>query len=284
MNGIVDGVLRYAAFTDRANGGNPAGVSLLGVMPPETEMQRVAEEVGYSETAFVVPSEGGDYDIRYFSPDREISFCGHATIAAGVALSDDNPHLARVVFRTRTDAVPVSLRRQGRTTQATLTSPPTTHASVAGRALDATLAAFGWSKRVLDPGLPPAVASAGANHLIVPLADREDLAAMDYDFEALRTLMLHHGWTTVALMWQETIDRYHARNAFAVGGVIEDPATGAAAAAFGGLLRALGMAPVSRRFTIVQGVDMGRPSLLEVTLPTRSDRVEVTGGAVLTSC
>lgn len=275
-------ILRYAAFTDRVDGGNPAGVVLADTLPSGAEMQQIAADVGYSETAFVTPAaeESGARDIRYFSPEREVSFCGHATVATGVALGDLDQNLTSIVLRTRTDEVPVTLRRDGGSTVATLASPPASHKRVDGRTLDAALAAFDWDRNVLDHSMPPAIASAGANHLVLPLANRDDLAAMEYDFDVLRTLMLERNWTTVAVVWREAPNRYHARNPFAFGGVVEDPATGAAAAALGGLLRAVGRFPTSGPLTIVQGEDMGRPSRLTVSLPSGSDRVEVSGGAV----
>ena len=79
-------VLRYAAFTADPSGGNPAGVVLDADGLDDATMQRIAADVGYSETAFVTPSgDNGDLDVRYFSPLAEVPFCGHATIATGVA-------------------------------------------------------------------------------------------------------------------------------------------------------------------------------------------------------
>jgi len=82
-------LLRLAAFTADPAGGNPAGVWIGDVLPPAGEMQRIAAEVGYSETAFLAPDasgEAGRWRVRYFSPLAEVPFCGHATIASGVAL------------------------------------------------------------------------------------------------------------------------------------------------------------------------------------------------------
>src|SRR4051794_11392731 len=81
-------ILRYAAFTDSPDGGNPAGVVLDATELSDAEMQQIAKDVGYSETAFVVPRADGEYDVRYFSPEAEVPFCGHATIATGVALAE----------------------------------------------------------------------------------------------------------------------------------------------------------------------------------------------------
>ncbi|MGA8205754.1 MAG: PhzF family phenazine biosynthesis protein, partial [Woeseiaceae bacterium] len=83
----ADGVLhRIAAFSDTPAGGNPAGVWIGEQLPDEDTMQRIAAEVGFSETAFVAPTHGLERTIRYYSPVAEVSFCGHATIATGAVL------------------------------------------------------------------------------------------------------------------------------------------------------------------------------------------------------
>jgi len=105
--------------------------------------------------------------------------------------------------------------------------------------------------------------SAGAEHLFLALDSRERLSAMDYDLEEGRTFMRRHSLVTVALVWREAEGLFHARNAFASGGVIEDPATGAAAAALAGMLRDQGIL-TRGELTILQGADMGRPSRIVV--------------------
>ena len=126
-----------------------------------------------------------------------------------------------------------------------------------------------WGGRAieLDETLPPAVAFAGAWHLVLAAATRDRLDQLDYDFDALKTLMETEDLTTLQLVWRESETEYHARNPFPVGGVVEDPATGAAAAALGGYLRDAGLeaAPVS--INIRQGEAMGRPSRLQVDIP-----------------
>ena len=77
--------LKIAAFSDGNTGGNPAGVLIGDVLPDAAAMQRLAAEVGFSETAFAAP-DGDGWRVRYFSPGSEVPFCGHATIALGAAL------------------------------------------------------------------------------------------------------------------------------------------------------------------------------------------------------
>ena len=129
------------------------------------------------------------------------------------------------------------------------------------------LATLDWRADELDPQLPPILAFAGAWHLVLAVAQRQRLERLDYDFERLKALMLAHELTTLQLVWRESATRFHARNPFPVGGVVEDPATGAAAAALGGYLRDAGLMAVPNEFQIVQGVSMGRPSLLHVAVP-----------------
>ncbi len=122
------------------------------------------------------------------------------------------------------------------------------------------------------------MAFAGAQHPVLAVQSREVLADLDYDYESLAALMADHEWTTMQLVQREREDVFHARNPFPPGGVVEDPATGAAAAALGGYLRALDLVPPSRRVTIRQGEDMGRPSLLLVDIPEQGG-IDVTGSA-----
>lgn len=271
-------VHRLAAFTTDPSGGNPAGVVLTTTLPDADTMQRVAAEVGYSETAFVAV-DGTGWVVRYFAPTAEVDFCGHATIAAGVLLGRTYG-ASRYVLRTNAGVVPVDAgQRPDGAWTATLTSVETTHRPVGEPLLEGALRALGWQHAQLDPTIPAALAYAGAWHLVLAVRDRATLAGLDYGFEELRELMLGAGLTTLQLVWREDERRFHARDPFPVGGVVEDPATGAAAAAFGGYLRDARLVRTPIRLLIHQGHDMGRPSLLTVEVPPAGG-VRVTGTAV----
>jgi PhzF family phenazine biosynthesis protein len=273
-------VLRLAAFTDRPEGGNPAGVVLDAAALTDADMQAIAADVGYSETAFVTGSRGArELDVRYFSPLAEVPFCGHATIATGVALADrDGP--GEFVLHTPAGEVVVETARDRGTATATLTSVAP-HVEIATEAdADAALALLGWTRADLDPALPARIAYAGARHLVLAADSRARLADLDYDFNALKAYMLERDLTTVDLVWREDATTFHARNPFPVGGVVEDPATGAAAAAFGAYLRDVGAVTPPARVAIHQGDDMGRPSLLLVDIDPAPAGIRVSGGAV----
>jgi predicted PhzF superfamily epimerase YddE/YHI9 len=89
---------------------------------------------------------------------------------------------------------------------------------------------------------------------------------MHYELDAGRRLMNEHDIVTVVLAWAETAQRFHTRNPFASGGVLEDPATGAGTAALAGYLRDLGW-PHGGRIEVVQGEDMGMRSRLSAEIP-----------------
>ena len=274
---MTPAVLRYSAFTTDPSGGNPAGVVLDARGLPDDAMQRIAVDVGYSETAFLLPRADGELDARYFSPLAEVSFCGHATIAAMVA------HARRrgpgdFVLHTQAGRVRVTVDAGF---VATLTSVPPRVEALDAADLDSVLTALRWQRDELDPVLPPAVAYAGAWHPVIAVATRARLADLHYDFDALAALMASRGWTTVNLVWREDAHTLHARNPFPPGGVVEDPATGAAAAALGAYLAGQDQLPDDRRFTIHQGHDLGCPSVLRVDVPVDvRDGVRVSGTAV----
>jgi PhzF family phenazine biosynthesis protein len=213
-------------------------------------------------------------------PLAEVAFCGHATIATSVALGERiGP--GTVQLATQAGPVPVEIVAgpAGGIT-ATLTSPPTSTRPASEEETRLVLAALDWSTDDLNPAYPAHVANAGNDHLVLAAATRARLADLDYDFDALGKIMAELGWTTVHLFWAESPAVFHARDPFPPGGAVEDPATGAAAAAFTGYLRALGHLDDGAVITIHQGVDMGRPSLLTCTASPGDTRVKVSGTAV----
>jgi PhzF family phenazine biosynthesis protein len=275
---MPDALYRLSAFTIDPQGGNPAGVWLGDVLPDLAEMQRIAAEVGFSETAFVAPMAGLSRTVRYFSPEIEVPFCGHATIATGVILGQ---LCGAGTYRLTTQVgdIPVAVEQRKGQWQATLTSVEPESRSVSAELLAEVLAALRWDAMDLDLSIPPALAYAGAWHLVVAVNSAARLAELDYEFEALKAIMIREEWLTLQLVWREESHLFHARNPFPIGGVIEDPATGAAAAALGGYLRSVTLIPTPATIVIRQGEAMGRSSLIQVDIPV-SGGIRVTGQAV----
>ncbi|GLW73393.1 oxidoreductase [Kitasatospora phosalacinea] len=273
--------LEYAAFTADPAGGNPAGVVLDATGLDDDRQLAVAARLGHSETAFLTadPDRPRAHAVRYFSPLAEVSFCGHATIAAAVALAERHGP-GEFHFTTQAGPVPVTVTGDAATGyRATLTSVPATVADAEPQDVAEALTALRWRPEELDPRLPPRIAHAGARHLVLAAATRARLADLDYDFDALAALMRRLDLTTLQLVWEQDATTYHVRDPFPVGGIVEDPATGAAAAAFGAYLREL-RGLTTARLTLHQGEDLGRPGVLTVDLTEGDSRVRVTGRAV----
>lgn len=277
----VPEVLRYAAFTEDPTAGNPAGVVFDAGSLHAAEMLATAAEVGYSETAFVTADDGdGNLVVRYFSPEDEVAFCGHATIAAAVAHAQRHG-LERLRLTTAAGLVEVEVRDSEPGLVATLTSVAPHTTAVGEDDLAEALAALQWSAADLDPALPSRVAYAGAQHLVLAAATPERLAILAYDFDRLLALMTRRDWTTLQLVYRAEPAVFRARNPFPPGGIVEDPATGAAAAAFGGYLRELGLIEPPARITVHQGAELGRPGVLVVDIPAGSNTgIRVSGSAV----
>jgi PhzF family phenazine biosynthesis protein len=274
-------VLRYAAFSDNGAGGNPAGVVLDAAALTDSQMLAIAQALGYSETAFLATShDGGNGPVptRYFSPRAEVAFCGHATVAAAVAIGERSGP-GRLLLHTNAGPVDVVTQQEDGLFTATLTSVPTTTRPTEDSILRSSVEALRISDTDVDRRYPPHVSYAGNHHLVLGLRDKQVLDALDYDYPSLERLMSEQSWTTVHLFWAEHRTLFHARNPFPPGGVREDPATGAAAAAFGGYLRDLALVPMPTRVVIRQGEQMGSPSRLLVDIRADSRQVAVTGTA-----
>jgi PhzF family phenazine biosynthesis protein len=273
-------VLKIAAFSDGAAGGNPAGVVLVDVFPGDADMQRIAAEVGFSETVFAVPADRG-WRVRYFSPEAEVPFCGHATIALGAALAISRGDGAFALSLNAADITVEGRRSEGNAVWAALQSLPTRSMPATPQLISDVLALFGYAVDDLDLALPPARIHAGADHLVLALKTRAGLASMAYDLEAGRALMKREGLVTILLLHAQTKQLFQARNAFAYGGVYEDPATGAATAALAGYLRDIGW-PHGGVIDVVQGEDMGMRSCLRAEIPAQpGSSIRVSGAARL---
>jgi trans-2,3-dihydro-3-hydroxyanthranilate isomerase len=281
-------------FTDVRFGGNP-----LAVLPDARglsvqQMQQVAREFNYSETTFVLPAErGGDRRVRIFTPAREVPFAGHPTIGTAFALAMlgelgivAGPRT--VTLEEAAGMVPVEVRPRPEGLWCELRAPEPL-ALGATYPLDAVAPAVGLAAGDLrtDRHLP-CIASVGLPFLVVEVADLGALARSRPDPGALQRLAGSSGGVVDVHLYVRTdgpVD-LRARMFAPLDGVSEDPATGSANAALAGLLGSLEPADGRDTWRIAQGVEMGRPSLLEARVERRDGNVVgvwVGGSAVLVS-
>jgi PhzF family phenazine biosynthesis protein len=277
-------VQKIAAFSDGDSGGNPAGVVITEVLPEPFEMQQIASEVGFSETAFAAPV-GDGWRVRYFSPESEVPFCGHATIALGAALA---LRFGNGTFSLKLNHADISVEgyvegyidgATKHTISASLQSPATHSKAAPKELVKSALELFGYTAKDLDKRILPALIHGGANHLVLALNSRQALASMKYDLKDGRDLMVRADLVTVLLVYCEESRVFHTRNAFASGGVYEDPATGASTAAFAGYLRDIGWAHHGS-INIIQGEDMHMRSCIHAEIQEMSgSSIRVSGTA-----
>ena len=276
-------VLRYAAFAASASGGNPAGIVMDATGLDDSTMQRLAAEVGYAETAFVVESNvGGDprrSRVRYFSPQAEVPFCGHATVATAVVMAERSGP-GQYTFDTAVGEVVLNTEQTDDGILAAFTSVEPQVRPLEAATLQTLLELLGLTEADLDDRYPVRVAYAGNWHPIVALRELETFDHFRFDPPAMRALMDAEGWKgTVTVLHALSPTEFEARNLFPVGTITEDPATGSAAASLGGYLRDLDLVETPVRVIVHQGRHVDRPSLLTVDIPSVGGTV-VSGTAV----
>jgi trans-2,3-dihydro-3-hydroxyanthranilate isomerase len=282
-------------FTDRAFGGNPLAVIPDARGLSDGLMQRVAAEFNLSETVFVLPPEhGGTRRARIFTPRRELPFAGHPTVGTAILLASLGAVTPRngeatVVLEEGVGDVPVAVRFEGsRPAFAQLTAakgpevgPPPPPAAAIAAALSLE------PGDVLGGAHGPAAVSCGVPFLFVALRDRAAVGRARVEASAWERAFAGY-WATEPYIYSmdagSPAAQIHAR-LFAPGyGIAEDPATGSAAVALGGLLALRDPRPdADLRWTIEQGIEMGRPSLLYAEAEKRGGAVTAArvGGAAV---
>jgi len=262
IKGYIMKVEKISAFSYKNEGGNPAGVYFSDEMLSDEEMLNIAKEVNYSETAFLVKQDDS-FRIRYFSPETEIAFCGHATIASGSSIGKKFG-LGTYELILNDGKIQIEVSQKNGESFTSISSMKTNSKNIDECYINNIIEEFSFNKDDLNRDHPIKIAFSGNNHLIIFLKDKQKLQEMKYNFPKVKTLMEQENIVTISILWEENKNLYHSRNAFAYGGVIEDPATGSAAIALGEYLRDQGYKK-SGDIEILQGFDMGQPSQLFVS-------------------
>lgn len=253
---------RVSGFSYENRGGNPAGILITKEMLSEKEMLNIAKEVNYSETAFLVNQGNKTFRIRYFSPEMEIAFCGHATIASGHILGQEFG-LGEYKLILNDGEISISVEDKNDSVITSINSVNTKTKNLDEGVIDSFINVFNFSKNDLDSNYPIKKSFSGNYHLILFVKNKVTLENMEYDFEKAKKLSREHDITTISILWAQQDGLYHSRNPFPYGGVYEDPATGSAGIALGEYLRDTKI-KTSGEIEILQGFDMKEPSKLYV--------------------
>jgi trans-2,3-dihydro-3-hydroxyanthranilate isomerase len=259
-------------FTNRVFGGNPLACVLDAQGLSAAQMQAVATEFNYSETTFVLlpRASGHTAHVRIFTPRAEIPFAGHPNVGTAVVLARDleakgSPPLDRLFFEEAAGLVPIRVLREGRAVvgaEFTAPSPLTLKSQVS-----AADAAECLSLSATDINLashPPQVLSVGLPFLVTELKSKDALRRAKPNTLTHERVLPPIGTDAIfAYARGSTLEELHARMFSPLDGIVEDPATGSAAAATIALLAALRPErDLEIAWRIEQGVEMGRPSLL----------------------
>jgi PhzF family phenazine biosynthesis protein len=275
--GNIMKVEKISAFSYQNEGGNPAGVCFSDEMLSEVEMLEIAKEVNYSETAFLV-KQGDSFRIRYFSPETEIAFCGHATIASGSWIGEKFGS-GKYELVLNDGSIQIEVGQKNGENFTSISSLKTHSRNVDAEYINSIVDGFSFTKEDLDEKYPIKIAHSGNNHLIVFVQDKKTLEEMQYDFESIKILMEKEDIVTISILWKENDTLYHSRNAFAYGGVYEDSATGSAAIALGEYLRDTDFME-SGDIEILQGFDMKQGSQLFVSFSNiANSSIKVSGAS-----
>ena len=281
-------------FTETRFGGNPLAVLPNAEGLSAEQMQKIAREFNFSESTFVFPAKTGHTrHVRIFTPTREIPFAGHPNVGTAFVLATmgelgplEQP--ARITFEEKAGLVPITVERRDGHIRCELQAP---ERLTLGRSISPEILAEAVSlapEDVVTRTHPPQVASVGLRFLFAELRDRAALERARARLDRLEALV-GDGMTPDVHLYVRTGDDFdiRARMFAPLDGVPEDPATGSANCALGALLAGYDPAPSgSFRWRIAQGVEMGRPSVLEVSAEKRDGEVveaRVAGTSVLVS-
>lgn len=282
-------------FTDTMFGGNQLAVFPWGQGLDDATMQTIAREFNLSETVFVLPPEtaSGTRRVRIFTPGSELAFAGHPTVGAAfvlaaigeIKLSGDE---TRIVLEEGVGAVPVLIRaKNNRPIFSQLSAAKMPEMGPPPPPIEKLAAVLSLQPEQLKTAREPAAFSCGMNYLFVAVRDLAALAQARVRMDEWERHIAPYWAREIFVLTEETDDADVRGRMFAPGaGITEDAATGSAAAAMAGYLAPRAAQDGTLRWKLRQGVEMGRPSTLEIEADINGGKivaVRVGGASVLVS-
>ncbi len=269
-------------FTMNHTGGNLAGVVIGGDNLSEMEMQSIAKEVGYSETAFVTKSDVADYKLRFFTPTEEVDLCGHATIATFNLLRDlELIGEGELIQETKAGLLRLSIKHtQVYMEQKTPQYCETITAGEIERCFDGTYQDY------INKQLPIQVVSTGMRDIMLPINSLHQLHQLQPNYEAIIQLSKKYQVAGIHSFTTETSHQASAqcRNYAPICGINEESATGTSNGALACYLSKYHDNFTTGDYIFEQGYCMHMPSEIKVMLHYQNDRImEVWVGGRATS-
>ena len=259
------------AFTDKAFGGNSAGVVLLDgeTFPEDSLMLKIAAELRYSETAFIRQHSEREFTIRYFTPAAEVELCGHATIASFALLHRKGLAIGRCLCHTLAGDLSVEAGEQVMMQMAT---PRIVKTITETEEIYQALGIKNYS-----PAMPVQIVYSGLPDFMIQIPDVDSLQALKPDMDAITEITKRHQAVSFHV-FAFSNDGYtaHVRDFAPLYDIPEESATGTANGALTYYLQQCGCLVAEAECAFLQGEAMGRPSVVATNI--HSDGNTYVGG------
>ena len=287
-------IYQIDSFTTRPFAGNPAGVIPNADGLTASQMQAIARELNNSETAFVIPAESldGNVKVRFFTPTTEVPVCGHATIAAHFALALEGAPFGTWRQLCGAGEIPIETEQHNGLIRVWMHQRPATFEKPLSAIIAARIiTALGLAANEVHSDLPLQVVSTGHSKVVVPIKTNGAVARLKPDMAALSALSSEigcNGYYPFEMPFDEAGASARGRMFAPRIGIPEDPVTGNASGCLGAYLlhHALLETDAEGRIVFVayQGTEVGRPGsvLVDAQRVDEDIRVKIAGHAALT--
>lgn len=250
-------VYRLDAFSLEGKGGNPAGVVLEGENLTDMQMQSIAKNMGYSETAFLQKSELADYKVRFFTPVVEVPLCGHATIATFSALFKlGKQNGGTITQETKAGVLKINILKGG-VIFMEQASPKFFQSLETKQILDS----LGLPNEALDRQFPVQIVSTGLRDILIPLKSRKELSKIAPNYEQIKKISQNFDVSGYHVFTKDSPEGFDVscRNFAPLYDIPEEAATGTSSGALAAYLWKYD-SEKNKEIRCIQGVDMGKPS------------------------
>lgn len=269
------------AFAKTSEGGNPAGVVLEADNLSDKQMQKIAQEVGFSETAFVSKSDKADFRVRFFTPSGEVDLCGHATIATFFLMAELKLiQTGKYTQETKAGVLNIEVKSNGAIFMNQ--NMPQFFEEIA---IEEIVQSLNISNEVIDSDLPIQIVSTGLKDILVPIKSLSDLHSIKPNFEKVSEISKKYDVVGYHLFTLETKfdSAAHCRNLAPLYDIPEESATGTSSGALSCYLWKNGGVDnqQSQNLVFEQGYSMKKPSEILVNLKVEEGKiVEVKVGGI----
>ena len=272
-------VYKVNAFVQNNNGGNPAGVVVDSENLNEDAMQKIAHDMGFSETAFILPSQQANFTLRFFTPNKEVDLCGHATIASfHLLLEQKRIHHGKYTMETKAGILDIDCLKDGMIYMQQNVPQFCEIIPVQEIAPCLNLQEGQFSHEIQ-------VVSTGLRKIFAPICDLPTLESIVPNYDDIIEVSKKYAVTGIyCFTLQVESCTARCRNFAPLVGIYEDAATGTSAAALSCYLvqHRLQQAQACTQFSFEQGYSISEPSLLKTRLQIENEQiihVEVAGCA-----